>query len=231
MRSQLILKRSTMHQRIIKVNIFLFSRSQLFDTGVDDREVFGAWEKGSTCDRSRLIKMLDVHNLPLDMMCLWLNSCCSRRCWSSCSLCCCRLTDSIEPSTLPASLPQSFSLMVPVMCRKLQMQARSHYPWCSCNFNKSKLSILAGTLTALKVLMWPATQWIRTAWSKTSATVLNLKSRLAFLMGNDDDNVMMILMWWWWWRCDDDNDVIMMTMMWWWWQCDANDNVTMMTIW
>merc|ERR1712012_835220 len=53
--------------------------------GVDDREVFGAWEKGSTCDR---------------------------------------LTDSIEPSTLPASLPQSFSLMVPVMCRKLQMQAR-----------------------------------------------------------------------------------------------------------
>merc|ERR1712013_631800 len=28
------------------------------------------------------------------------------------------------PSTLPASLPQSFSLMVPVMCRKLQMQAR-----------------------------------------------------------------------------------------------------------
>ena len=35
-----------------------------------------------------------------------------------------RLTDSIEPSTLPASLPQSFSLMVPVMCRKLQMHAR-----------------------------------------------------------------------------------------------------------
>ena len=63
-----------MHQRIIKVNIFLFSRSQLFDTGVDDREVFGAWEKGSTCDRSRLIKMLDVHNLPLNMMYLWLNT-------------------------------------------------------------------------------------------------------------------------------------------------------------
>ena len=41
----------------------------MFDTGVDDREVFGAWEKGSTCDRYRLIKMLDVHNLPLDMMC------------------------------------------------------------------------------------------------------------------------------------------------------------------
>ena len=210
MRSQLILKRSTMHQRIIKVNIFLFSRSQLFDTGVDDREVFGAWEKGSTCDRSRLIKMLDVHNLPLNMMYLWLNTwcrccysrwCCSSCCYCCCSCCCsrrcCRLTDSIEPSTLPASLPQSFSLMVPVMCRKLQMQARSHYPWCSCNFNKSKLSILAGTLTALKVLMWPATQWIRTAWSKTSATVLNLKSRLAFLMGNDDDNVMMMTMWWW----------------------------------
>ena len=53
--------------------------------GVDGRESFDAWEKGSSCDR---------------------------------------LTDSIEPSTLPASLPQSFSLMVPVMCRKLQMQAR-----------------------------------------------------------------------------------------------------------
>ena len=53
---------------------FPFFRSQLFDTGIDDREVFGAWEKGSTCDRYRLIKMLDVHNLPLDMMCLWLNT-------------------------------------------------------------------------------------------------------------------------------------------------------------
>ena len=120
--------------------------------------------------------------------------------------------------------------MVPVMCRKLQMQARSHYPWCSCNFNKSKLSILAGTLTALKVLMWPATQWIRTAWSKTSATVLNLKSRLAFLMGNDDDNVMMRSMWWWW-RCDDDNDLTFMTTMWWCWQCDDDDNMIIWWIW
>merc|ERR1712127_400705 len=34
---------------------------------------------------------------------------------------CDRLTDSTEPSSLPASLPPSFSLMVPVMCRKLSM--------------------------------------------------------------------------------------------------------------
>jgi hypothetical protein len=37
---------------------------------------------------------------------------------------CDRLTDSIEPSTLPASLPPAFQLMVPVMCRKLELTAR-----------------------------------------------------------------------------------------------------------
>lgn len=38
---------------------------------------------------------------------------------------CDRFTGSIEPSTLPASLPSSFSLMVPVMCRKLHLTASS----------------------------------------------------------------------------------------------------------
>jgi len=55
---------------------------------VDEEEVFGAWEEGSSCDRLR---------------------------------------GSIEPSTLPAGLHSSFNILVPVMCRNIDMVSQENF--------------------------------------------------------------------------------------------------------